>query len=401
MKLIKNLSWIFFANAFSSFTKWLIVVIIAKTMDPTTVGIYSLAFAVGAPIALFANMRLRALYITGTDDNLSSYISTRNILSVAGIVTLVIIGQAFYPSYFLVILLVGLSKILDLHSDIYYSVPHKKNNLNTVGKLIIIKQFFLIIIFFISIVFFENLTLSLLLLVLSQSLIFYLIEKRYIVKKYNIILNKKEKWSFKGILLLGLPLGLTEVLASLTSNYPRYILEYFESAEVLGYFSAIMYIVMIFGIFIGAMTQVILPRLSVIFQNKNIQLFKRYVFVNMMFISILTSLVLILFVVLLGKQFLTIVYGIEYANYYNILIIASISISVNLFNKIFDAALMAMRYISVQPKITFLSLVFTVVTGYYLVTNYGIIGTALTVLFGYTFQTVCKVYFVSKRLKAL
>src|SRR5699024_2127989 len=135
MRLIKNFSWVFGANLIVSFSKWLIIVIIAKLLTPQDVGAYSLAFAIGAPITLFANMKLRSLYLTEVKYSFSDYMHTRNILSILAFIILLVIALVIYPQYSLIIILVGLNKIFDLQSDMYYALPHKEEEMDYIGKL--------------------------------------------------------------------------------------------------------------------------------------------------------------------------------------------------------------------------------------------------------------------------
>lgn len=400
MKTIKNLSWIFFANVFASFAKWLIVILIAKNLTATEVGIYSLAFAIGAPVTLFANMKLRSLYITSIEDNLYDYFYTRNILSVAVFITLAIIGLVFYPDYFTVIMLVGLAKILDLQSDLYYAVPHKYNNLNIIGKMIISKQSILLVSFAITLLLTRNLSAALLVQVVLQAIYLILVERKYVFKNYQITKAKATLQGIKGILILGVPLGFVQMVFSLNSNYPRYVLEYFENPEVLGYFSAIMYIVIVANLFMSSISQVFLPKLSQLYRALKFSLFRKYVFIYLSMVSLFLGISLISMSFLFGEKILMILYGPEYAEYSHILFLVAISVSINVISWNFDTALMAMRYISIQPKITSINLIITMIIGYVLISEQGIVGASYTLIISATLQLLMRVYFVHKRLNS-
>lgn len=400
MKLIKNFTWIFFANVFSSFAKWLIVIIIAKNLTVTEVGIYSLAFAIGAPVTLFANMKLRSLYITSTEDNLFDYLITRNILSVAVFLVLVIIGSIFYPEHTNVIILVGLAKILDLQSDLYYAVPHKNSDLNIIGKMMTGKNFLLLMSFAVTLILTKSLTKALLIQVIIQVVFLFLVERKYVLKNYPIKKNKATLKGIKSILLLGIPLGFVQMIFSLNSNYPRYVLEYFESPDVLGYFSAIMYIVIVANLFMNAISQVFLPKLSNLYRKSKIVIFRKYVFIYLTLISVCLGAVLIVLSFFWGEKALVLLYGLEYAEYSDILVLVAISVAINTISWNFDTALMAMRYISIQPKITLINLFITIIIGYILISEHGITGASYTLIISATIQMLMRAYFVVKKLQA-
>ncbi|MCZ8537256.1 hypothetical protein M9R32_08700 [Paenisporosarcina quisquiliarum] len=400
MNILKNLSWIFFANVIASLSKWLMIILIAKSLSSTEVGVYSLALALGAPITLFANMKLRSLYITSTNQQLSDYISSRNILSLIALLILSTVGSIFYTEYFIIIVLVGISKIIDLQSDLYYALPHKNNELNIVGKILILKNVFSILLFGTFLLIFENLTFALFAQVIFY-LIFLIMEKRYLLNHYKTKKDQPSWMGIKAILVLGLPLGLSQMLYSLNVNFSRYILEYYESSEVLGYFSAIVYILIVSNLFMSAISQVFLPKLSTMFENGNIVLFKKYVYHYLSFFSIIVGIFMIGLAIVFGEVILTILYGKEYAVYKNIFLLCTISTAVNLISWNVDTALMAMRYVSIQPKITLVNLFITIISGYMLISNYGIKGAALTLIISATFQLILRIYFVNKRLNSI
>lgn len=400
MKLLNNLSWIFFANVFVSFSKWIMIIIIAKVLTPTEVGIYSLAFAIGAPITLFANMKLRSLYIASSEEKFKDYMFVRDIFSLLALIVLLLVGYFIYPVNFLIIVLVGLSKILDLQSDLYYSLPHKKNNLVVVGKIMISKQLILTIAFGLVLFLTKNLIVTMVIQIVIQAFFLYFIERRYVFKNYEIITTSISLSSFKKIVFSGLPLGLVQMLTSINTNYPRYILEYKENAEVLGYFSAILYIAIVANLFTNSISQVFLPILSSLFKKENFKALKTYIYQYLTLISTLIGIVFIAFSIIAGEQFLTLMYGEEYARYNNILIIVSISSSINLVNANLDTALMSMRYIKILPKITIFNFFITIFVGYVLIVNYSIIGAALTLVVSALIQLILKFFYVNKKLNS-
>lgn len=398
MNLIRNISWIFIANLIVSLTKWLIVVVIARVLTPEDVGAYSLAFAIGAPVTLFANMKLRSLFITEEKYDISDYIYSRSIVSVFAFIVLLLIALFIYPQYFYIIILVGLMKIFDLQSDMYYAIPHKEEDMNYIGKLMIIKHLLTFIAFFVTLLITKDLVISLIIQLIFQILFLYLIEKKNIEDKYNVNSNTFIFKNIKKIIMMGLPLGFEQLLFSFNTSYPRYLLEFFESAEILGYFSAIAYILTIGNLMMNAVSQNFLPYLSNKFKKKEYISFKKNVFIYLSMFTLALGTVLILFSFLFGEEFLSLVYGKKYAAYVDILILMSFSLAINSFNWIFDIALLAIRYLSIQSKISTFMLVVNLVIGYIFISNYGIYGATYTILITNIIQLLLKAYFVNKKI---
>ncbi|TDL32838.1 hypothetical protein E2R51_09210 [Jeotgalibacillus sp. S-D1] len=399
MRTLKNITWLFTANLIVSLTKWLMLVIIARTLTPEAVGAYSLAFALGAPITLLANMKLRSLYITEEKINFSDYMYTRYIFSLIAFIILFVIGTLIYPKYFLIIMLVGLIKIFDLQSDLYYALPHKKQDMNYIGKLLITKHLNSLLAFLITILFTRDLAISLLVQLIFQILFLFLIEKRKITKIYKPIIGNSKLEDVKRVILLGIPLGLVQMLFSLNTSYSRYLLEFFESAEILGYFSAMAYILTVGNMLVNAVSQNFLPILSKLIKEKKIAAFKKYVFFKLSIFSTLIGVFTILFSYFIGETFLTIVYGIEYAKYTDILILMSFALSINFISWNFDTALLAMRYISVQLKISIIALIANVFIGYFLIKSFGIHGASYTIIIINSIQLLLRGCFVYLRIR--
>src|SRR5699024_7798494 len=124
-------------------------------------------------------------------------------------------------------------------SELFYSIPHLHSKFDYIGKLMIVKHLLLIIFFGIALYYSRNLILSLIIQFLVQIVVFYLLEKRIIENKFSIKYDNINFTNIKNIIMLGIPLGISMMFVSLNSNFPRYILEYFQSEEILGYFSAI------------------------------------------------------------------------------------------------------------------------------------------------------------------
>ncbi|PIC83080.1 oligosaccharide flippase family protein [Sporosarcina sp. P1] len=403
MNLIRNISWVFGANLFVSLTKWLSVVVIAKTLNAGDVGVYALAFAIGAPVTLLANMKLRSLYITDDEKGFSNYIFSRNLISIITVICLAIIAIVMYQEYLIIIMLIGLMKVFDLQSDIYYAIPHKNEDMKLIGRLMIIKHLLTFIFFLLAILFTKSLVISISIQLITQMLILYFVEIREINKRYTLQ-SDKIKFDFKYVklvILAGLPLGFVQMMTSFNTSYPQYLIEHFESPEILGYFSAIVYIVVIGNMLINAVSQNFLPVLSKKINSKDYDSFKEIIFVKLTGFSLVIGVFLILSSYFFGETFLRIFYGMEYANYNHILILMSFALAINFISWNYDTALLTMKYISIQPKISIVILIMNLMLGYFFISSYGIEGAAITVIITNTLQLILRIVFVCIRLNML
>lgn len=398
MKLFRSFSWIFIANLIVSACKWLVLVIIANLLTPEDVGAYSLALAVGAPITLFANMKMRSLFITEDKNNFNEYMYVRNLISGLSFVVLIIIAISIFPDHFYIVVLVGLLKIFDLQSDMYYAVPHKKENLDLVGKLMISKHFITLVGFILALYVTRSLILAIIIQLILQVLFLIFHEKLKIEKEYKIVKRNISKQSVRMIIKIGLPLGFVQMIVSFNTSFPRYILEFFESTAVLGYFSAIAYILVIGNLLMNAISQIFLPYLSSLFKKQSYALFRKHVFINLSVLSITLGSVLIITSLIFGEEILVLIYGTEYGNYADILVLMSFALAINCLNWNFDIALLAMRYLSIQFKISVVILVITVVFSFVFIKEFGIYGASFTIIITSLAQLILRIYFVNKKI---
>src|SRR5699024_8869405 len=110
---------------------------------------------------------------------------------------------------------------------------HINNDFDLIGKLMIVKHIIIILFFTLILVITKDLIKSLFAQFFIQLLFYSFLEKRIIFNRYcPTTIGKSQK--VIRILKLGIPLGLSLSLISLTSNIPKYMLEHFESAEILG-----------------------------------------------------------------------------------------------------------------------------------------------------------------------
>lgn len=251
--MLKKISWTFTSNFVTAFVKWLMLIMIAKWLTPADVGVYALALAITSPLALLANMKLRALYVNAEAPHYHAYSVARNIVAIFSFVALLLLAFFAYHDAWLIIAMVGLSKLFELVSDFMYALAHRAQHMARLSKQIVIKQILLTVLFIGSIVWSRDLLTAITVQVVAQ-FCYLAIETKLFVKRYPFerTISPSLVWS---ILTLGLPLGITQLVVSFNTFLPRYALEFFSSSEMLGYFSAIAYITVIANILMGAISQ--------------------------------------------------------------------------------------------------------------------------------------------------
>ena len=116
------------ANITNAFSKFVYLIIITKFLTPKDLGAYTLAIAVTAPIILLFNMKMRSYIISNDYNDFEKYRRFRDITNVVSVILTLIISILFYSHIVLVMILVALSKALEINGEFYQSWPNKEKN---------------------------------------------------------------------------------------------------------------------------------------------------------------------------------------------------------------------------------------------------------------------------------
>ncbi|RIO61044.1 hypothetical protein BUZ34_11850, partial [Staphylococcus haemolyticus] len=133
MKKIINIAYTFVGNMIGAFIKWLLLILIVRFTNPEMVGYYTFAIALTSPVMLFANMRLRLRYVVEDDLYFKDLKKLRLILDALCTVIIILITVIFLRDYLLITLLISISKVLDLRSDLLYGILQKSEDFKVIS----------------------------------------------------------------------------------------------------------------------------------------------------------------------------------------------------------------------------------------------------------------------------
>lgn len=385
--MIRSISWTTLANIVLALAKFSMIWLIAKELSPYSVGVFTLATAVISPIMLFANMKLRTMYVKSiNENNIFLFIRTRTTVSIFSFIVITIISVVFFSNIWLIFICIALMRVLDLYADLLYGELQKKDQLKTAAQYLIVKQILLTIVFGLTLFYFSDLLKALAAQLLVQTAItFY--EKRKILHNY---LEKKTALNIRKLLIISLPIGVTQLIISLNTYIPRYILEGSAGTEILGYFSVISYITVVSNIVIGSITQSYLkPIAKLTAFNKRDEL-KNLLYKKLYTVSFMLFIVLLAAVYFFSEGLLTVVFDASYAEYKTALIWLSVCVFWNAMNWHIDNVLIVFNYIKSQLVISLICLIISLPLSYYWITTYSINGAAFSMAFNYFLLFVMK-----------
>ncbi|MEX5979508.1 oligosaccharide flippase family protein [Staphylococcus haemolyticus] len=387
---MKNLSYTFLGNAFFSFVKWLILILTVRLTTPEQVGSYTYAVALTTPIMLFANMRIRLRYVVEDDISFKNLHTLRNILNVLSLIIIVIIGMSLHKEYLIFMILVACTKILDLQSELYYAILHKKQNFKYISLLQIGKSLIIIVPFAITIFIFKSVLIGLIIQIVAQFVWLILFESKVtklISKNNEVSLNKKLIFY---IFLAGLPLGIVQLLNSYNILIPRYVIENILDVKLVGVFASISYLLTIIDLFMNAISQNIIVRIKNAILNKDYNTLYKYTNSYLLITSLIMGLIIIIPIYLLKDIIIGVIYGSYYQNYSNIFVIIAISIIFNFQSWIFDTTLMAFKVYKLQLIASIINFIVSIFSSIVLIKSYGLMGAAISVVIINFSQSIIK-----------
>ena len=245
LSLKRNFSWTFAGNIASTASQFGMLLALARLGDAEMVGQYGLSLAVTAPVFVLAGMSLRDVQVTDARDDysFSDYASVRLISLTVGLVlvTIFVALMGYAATTAAVILLIGLTKVVEGMSDIIFGMFQKHEQMDKIAKSMMIKAVVTLIVFAAVLVVTENLLIGVasILVVWTGRLLAYDVpnligmtssEER--ISDIWIDIRRassrmlRERTRLLALVLFCLPVALSSSLISLTANIPRYVWGY-------------------------------------------------------------------------------------------------------------------------------------------------------------------------------
>lgn len=208
-------------------------------------------------------------------------------------------------------------------------------------------------------------------LFIGQFLVYYFFDRKHSI-------SIKNDWSsmtaaqFKNIFLLGFGLCVVEILSSLSTNIPRYILEEYHSVEVLGIFATIMYFTVITNNIVMAINEGVIANLSRESMASIRKFYRSFFKLCIMFsvLIIIGEIILILY----GNDIVILVYGSEFIGLEREMILLGVLLVFVVYSKILEMALSILNLYKQLVFIQMLTFVSTLVLSLIVIIPYGLTG---------------------------
>ena len=242
----------------------MILVILARLTDQETVGRYSLALAITAPIFVFSQLGLKGVFLTHRTENIfSRYFTIQISALILAILASFVVTWVADPTLLPVVLLVGLVKVGDTISDLFAAPLQAFGSTAWVFWGFLAGALFGAIAAASCLVVTGSLELTLLALALASMLgsgVFMWIPAFLLVTKHSQnpveqIGPLRAENHYIAIIKAGLPSGAGGAILALVASVPQYFLAASWGSSAVAQYAVTYYIIMVADIFLGTVAQ--------------------------------------------------------------------------------------------------------------------------------------------------
>lgn len=381
-----NFLWTLMGQAIYTTSQWGIVTVLARQGSPAAIGEYALALALTGPVIIFLNLKLRAVQASDAqgDFAFSEYLGMRIVTALLALVVIAGITGAQQDSgkVVLTIAAVAVAKTFESISDILYGLHQKHERMDLIAISMIAKGILALVGFYFGFhtsgeVFGGAIGVAVafltILIAVDIPIVQFALRQTSQLRTDRIIRPAFSYVPLRRLALLTLPLGLTVMLGSLSANIPRYFIEHYLGVEELGVFAALAYPLAAGGIVISALAQSTIPRLAVHYSRGDQFAFRSLVR-RLCIIGFSFGAIVVIGVLILGRPFLRLAYGEEYASYYWVFLWLSVVSAIGYSFAFLGTALHAMRWFRAQLPVHVSSIALLTILSWSLVPTMGFQG---------------------------
>lgn len=385
-KLRTNFLHIFRGEFIYAISQWLVLSGLTKLTTPEQVGQFGLALGISAPVFLFVSMRIQQIVATDYLEKykFGEYLGLGILAGLFGLVVVlgICIISRFDVITCVIVFLVSTTKYMEIISCTVYGLIQQHTTTKAIGQAKTIRGLGGMAFFLVGVYSTTQLWVGLALMNIWWMLVLLFFEfsvARRLVDKVMPIVDGRILLILKSSIFLGIVAGLT----SLNTNITRYFLTYFHGYSSVGYYSAILYVATGIGMFNVSLGFAVQPTLAEKF-HENLPLFKK-VFWKYLLINLSLGAICIVGALLFGKLFLRIAYTQEYVQYHFEFVMIMVVCAISMIMSAITMTLTACQKFASQALLFTCAVLLTLVAGWFLISQYKVLGAVLTQLLSTVF----------------
>ena len=381
-----NFVWSLIGNVLYAFCQWGVLIVLAKLCSPETVGVYVLGITVTSPIFLFAGMQLRRLQATDANEDFQfgHYLGLQLLACAGAMAACWAAGwsSGYHGEVLAVIVLVGFNKAVETLSNTFYGLLQQRERLDRISKSMILQSVLSAAGLCGGIVLLNDIVWAcawsafarLLAVCLYDvpSLLWLAGDKSVVLRSVRPLWDSRQ---LRRLAVLGIPLGMTGMLVSLNTNFPRYFVEQFGGKAELGIFGVLCAPLYVMHTLTKSLESSASAQLARLHATGNLQGFRRLV-ARLMATHTAVALTGVLVAWLFGRPLLTLAFNADYAEHVDVFVMIMWATLVATSSGVMMTALIAARFIQIQLPLIAATSVVALVACWWLVPKFGMHGAA-------------------------
>jgi len=406
LSLRTNFSWLSVGRIIHAATEWASIAVLAKLSAIGTVGEFTLALAISAPVVGLANLGLRQAEATDVREEyrFGDYFCLRLF---CGFLALLAIGGAIPTVGYgwntgIVIALVGLARVIDMQSEIFYGLYQSRERLDYVAWSLIIRGSLSLAFLAAGMVMTGQLGVAVMGRVAGSLLVFWCYDLRTGMRLKALTSGVDAAttaslpsgilpiWDSRILARLAwqtLPLGVVSVLSSLHTMLPRYFIERQLGVEELGHFAVMIYIVVGVDRVVGALGSSAVARLARHYANAEARAFVALL-TKMAGIGAFFGCLGLLVAGLAGRQILTTLYSPDYAAHADVFVLIMAAAIIRYVATLLGPGVTAARRFRILLAQHAVATAAALAASYWLIGPYGLRGAAFVTVITFTVNLV-------------
>lgn len=397
----------FIGNIVYAVTLWLMLILVAKLGDPEMVGIFTLGFAVTGPVIMFANLRLRPIIASDSnnDNKFFDYLSLRLLTTVTAflLISCVLFILNLDTDVLMVILIIAIAKSFEAISDIYFGLLQKYECMKRIALSMIMKSLYTILLFGGLMYYTGSIVVALAGLSFAWCIILlsydikspeYLYHHQEItnddkfIGQRNLFINSHHNFiTYITLAKKAAPLGVVALLMSLSTSIPRYVIAYEHGERLLGFYAAITYIMIAGVMVLSSAGQSAIPRLARYANNHDYMAIK-YLLLKLVFLAIGCGTIGWVISYYFGGAILSYIYSDEYAAFANELNWIMVAAGLNYIALFLWYAMTALQIYKIQLYIFTIDVVLIFLLSLKFVPDKGVMGAVLAMVILMAFHVI-------------
>ncbi|HXJ12217.1 MAG TPA: hypothetical protein VNH19_08080 [Candidatus Limnocylindrales bacterium] len=285
--LTADFSWTFVGNAIYAAGQFAILMLLTKLVRPEQVGQYALGLALVYPVMMLANMQLRSVMNSSTNNQVQfgHYLSVRLLTTFAAFAVIFGVTQVLRYDRELtaVVLLVGVAYGIETISDVYYARLQLHDRMAEISKSLMARAALSVLALAAATYVTRSVIWGIAGVAVARALVLF----GYDTRERTHVLRRQTKWYLlngelaprfdageqRQLLWRSLPLGIVVLLTTLNSSIPSFFIKHGIGERDLGIFSALGLTISVGNMAVVSLGQSAFTRLSRAYSSGNIAAF--------------------------------------------------------------------------------------------------------------------------------